>query len=165
MDDKKHASPFAVSITHVLGPWSGRSPPFPFNSALDHPSSPRPEHRPASEIPRGGHGVQGFAPFGRRLQRPWTPRPRRGQRSGVARRSRSTWSMPHRRLQHGRHRPGPAVPGNDGRHRHPLLSNRGSTRLWRNSDSTVSSTKTTRSILPPRVRENRSVARERAAVR
>jgi len=30
--------------------------------------------------PRGGHGVQGFAPRGRRLRRPWTPRPPRGQR-------------------------------------------------------------------------------------
>ena len=28
----------------------------------------------------GGHGVQGFAPCGRRLRRPWTPRPPRGRR-------------------------------------------------------------------------------------
>ena len=33
----------------------------------------------ASEIPRGEHGVQGFAPCGRRLRRPWTPRPPRGR--------------------------------------------------------------------------------------
>ena len=29
--------------------------------------------------PRGGHGVQGFAPRGRRLRRPWTPRPPHGR--------------------------------------------------------------------------------------
>ena len=34
----------------------------------------------ASEVPRGGHGLQGFAPCGRRLRRPWTPRPPRGRR-------------------------------------------------------------------------------------
>jgi len=30
-------------------------------------------------VPRGGPGVQGFAPNGRRLRRPWTPRPPRGR--------------------------------------------------------------------------------------
>jgi len=48
-------------------------------SALDRPSPPRPGHR-SRGVPRGEHGVQGFAPCGRRLRRPWTPRPPRGQR-------------------------------------------------------------------------------------
>jgi hypothetical protein len=30
-------------------------------------------------VSRGGHGIQGFAPSGRRLRRPWTPCPPRGR--------------------------------------------------------------------------------------
>ena len=32
-----------------------------------------------ARVPRGGPGLQGCAPCGRRLRRPWTPRPPRGQ--------------------------------------------------------------------------------------
>ena len=35
---------------------------------------------PVLEEPRGGRGLQGFAPCGRRLRRPWTPHPPRGRR-------------------------------------------------------------------------------------
>ena len=43
-----------------------------------------PRTEPASEIPRGEHGIQGCAPCGRRLRRPWTPRSPRGRGSTYA---------------------------------------------------------------------------------
>jgi len=33
---------------------------------------------PTFDVPRDGHGIQGVAACGRRLRRPWTPRPPRG---------------------------------------------------------------------------------------